>query len=254
MPYLDSVRLPRRSLLRSSLLLLGGLFVPASLLASGERRHRVVRGDNLTRIARTYGVTVADLRRANGLRSDTIRIGQVLIVPGPPATGRIFPALVPVVEATARINVDRPRWRWIVGHHSGVNTGSARVYDRYHRERRRMANGLAYHFVIGNGTGSRDGQIEIGRRWTEQLAGGHVRRDEVNEHGIGICLVGNFESDRPSPAQLASFEALVGWLQGDLLGRRPAFAVHREIDRNHTVCPGRNFPVREMHRKFPSRA
>src|SRR5690606_11961840 len=163
---------------------------------------------------------------------------------------RILPALAPVVEATARIRIERPRWRWIVGHHSGVNTGSARVYDRYHRERRRMENGLAYHFVIGNGTGSKDGEIEIGGRWTRQLAGGHVRRDEVNEHGIGICVVGNFESDRPSPAQLASFEALVGWLQRDLLAGRPAFAVHREIDRNHTVCPGRHFPVRDLHRKF----
>ena len=238
----------RRHLLRSSLLLLGGLWVPASLLAAGERRHRVVRGDTLSKLSVRYGVSVAELRRANDLRSDVIRIGQTLIIPGP--AGSVLPALAPIVTATRSIRLDASRWRWIVGHHSGVATGSARIYDRYHREQRRMENGLAYHFVIGNGTGSKDGEIEIGNRWTRQLAGGHVRRDEVNEHGIGICVVGNFETSRPSRAQLASFEALVKWLRQDLLGDRPVFAVHREIDRNHTVCPGRHFPVREMHRKF----
>jgi membrane-bound lytic murein transglycosylase D len=40
--------------------------------------HRVRRGDNLTEIARRYGVTVADLKRWNGLRSDRIQVGQQL--------------------------------------------------------------------------------------------------------------------------------------------------------------------------------
>lgn len=42
----------------------------------------VKRGDNLSRLARRFGVTVDALKAANGLKTDVIRIGQVLIIPG----------------------------------------------------------------------------------------------------------------------------------------------------------------------------
>ncbi len=40
--------------------------------------YKVRRGDNLTEIARKHGVTVDDIKRLNGLRSNTIRTGQRL--------------------------------------------------------------------------------------------------------------------------------------------------------------------------------
>ena len=43
--------------------------------------YRVRRGDTLSKIARQYGVSVADLKQRNGLRSNTIRVGQRLVVP-----------------------------------------------------------------------------------------------------------------------------------------------------------------------------
>jgi N-acetylmuramoyl-L-alanine amidase len=50
--------------------------------ASGaSRKHRIVPGDTLSEIARSYDVTLRDLRAANGLDSDLIRVGQVLVVP-----------------------------------------------------------------------------------------------------------------------------------------------------------------------------
>lgn len=45
--------------------------------------YRVRRGDNLTRIARAHGVTVQQLREWNNLRSNTIRIGQRLVIHRP---------------------------------------------------------------------------------------------------------------------------------------------------------------------------
>jgi N-acetylmuramoyl-L-alanine amidase len=39
------------------------------------------RGDTLSEIATTYNVPVDNLRVANNLRTDTIRIGQVLRIP-----------------------------------------------------------------------------------------------------------------------------------------------------------------------------
>jgi len=47
------------------------------------RTHTVAAGETLYSIARRYGVSVADLRQRNGLRSDTIRVGQVLRLPSP---------------------------------------------------------------------------------------------------------------------------------------------------------------------------
>jgi murein DD-endopeptidase MepM/ murein hydrolase activator NlpD len=44
--------------------------------------HRVVAGDTLSAIARTYGTTVAALREANGITGSTIRVGQLLTIPG----------------------------------------------------------------------------------------------------------------------------------------------------------------------------
>jgi len=42
----------------------------------------VQRGDNLTVIARRHGVTVDQIRRANGIRGDRIRAGATLRIPG----------------------------------------------------------------------------------------------------------------------------------------------------------------------------
>ncbi len=160
-----------------------------------------------------------------------------------------LPALVPVVNATRALTIAPSRWKIIVGHHSGIGTGNAVIYDRAHRLRG-MENGLAYHFVIGNGTKSGDGEIEIGGRWLKQLQGGHVHDEQVNQVGIGICCVGNFEETTPTPAQLQSFTALVEYLKRDVLKTPIRFAVHREIDPGRTVCPGRYFPVAALHARF----
>ncbi len=45
--------------------------------------YAVRAGDNLTVIARRFGTTVDDLRRANGLSSDLLRIGQPLTIAEP---------------------------------------------------------------------------------------------------------------------------------------------------------------------------
>jgi membrane-bound lytic murein transglycosylase D len=54
----------------------------ASTNTARSRQYRVQRGDNLTVIARRHGVTVDQIRRANGLRGDRIRAGATLRIPG----------------------------------------------------------------------------------------------------------------------------------------------------------------------------
>ncbi len=47
----------------------------------GSGTYKVTTGDNLYEIARKYGTTVEELKTINGLRGDTIYVGQELIVP-----------------------------------------------------------------------------------------------------------------------------------------------------------------------------
>ena len=54
----------------------------ANLDESAEVRHIVKRGDTLSELAIRYSVSTSEIRIANGLRSDGIRIGQILVIPG----------------------------------------------------------------------------------------------------------------------------------------------------------------------------
>jgi len=62
---------------------------PPPLPAGGVQRgeggtHKVAPGESLWKISQRYGVSVADLAEANNLKKDSaIRIGQVLMIPGP---------------------------------------------------------------------------------------------------------------------------------------------------------------------------
>lgn len=49
--------------------------------SSTSRTHKVKRGESLSRVAKQYGVSMAELRRHNNLKSDNILIGQVLRIP-----------------------------------------------------------------------------------------------------------------------------------------------------------------------------
>ena len=44
------------------------------------QNHIVVKGDTLYSLSRRYGLTVADLKKLNSLKSNTISVGQTLIV------------------------------------------------------------------------------------------------------------------------------------------------------------------------------
>ena len=55
--------------------------VPTPTPAPTRRTYVVQRGDTLNGIAQKFGTTVQAIKSANGLTSDTINIGQVLIIP-----------------------------------------------------------------------------------------------------------------------------------------------------------------------------
>lgn len=82
--------------------------------------HQVAEGETLFRIAKRHGVEVAEIQRANGLASDMIRPGQLLVVPGGQGEDAglslggtyIWPVLAPVSSNFG------PRWG---RNHNGID-------------------------------------------------------------------------------------------------------------------------------------
>ena len=136
-------------------------------------------------------------------------------------------------------------WQFIVLHHSAEPNGGYASIDRFHREVRGWDE-CGYHFVIGNGTESGDGEIEVGSRWTKQKHGAHTKppgHDEYNELGIGICLIGNCNSSPPTAKQVEAARRLVAFLQGRFGVPASGIITHGDVEDAHTDCPGRYFPL-----------
>jgi len=244
----------------ASWLLVWGVVSSAAALAS-DGSYIVKRGDTIYSIARHYDIPPAEIAERNGLsRNSYVYTGQRLIVPG----GSTAQAPVSPAHAAAHVSLPysikraialapvRPgRWQYIVVHHSGVDTGTVKAMDHYHRDVRHMENGLAYDFVIGNGSGMEDGEIAVGRRWTLQLDGGHLASEAQNKIALGICLVGNFDEHPPTRKEMESLRALVVALMArcDLTPR--AVRTHQQINIVHTRCPGARFPTKTFLDSLP---
>lgn len=170
-----------------------------------------------------------------------------------------LPSVAPVAAAAsflpdkgdfpADVPADQPQWAWlgyrpwkyIVIHHSASPSGNAKVFDRAHRAR--GYDELGYHFVITNGNGGADGNVEVGGRWRIQKWGSHTGRtpgNEYNNYGIGICLVGNFDSQMPSDSQLDALADLAGFLMKRFDIPSESIIGHRDAPGQSTACPGGN--------------
>lgn len=141
----------------------------------------------------------------------------------------------------------KSQWKYIIIHHSATKRGNAKLFGKYHKGRG-MKNGLAYHFVIDNGTcGKRDGQLEIGNRWEKQLPGGGCQQDWYNQVGIHICLVGDFTRKPPSRKQIRTLINLVDELRKRYNIPYKNIIGHKQVPGAKTKCPGRKFPWRDFY-------
>lgn len=202
--------------------------------------HIITPGDTLWSIGKQYGVSVDSLMSANNIKdAGRIKKGSRLMIPK-------F-RMASQEKKKGKQPLSTPgNWKYIVIHHSATPEGSAEIFDRQHRQRG-FWNGLGYHFVICNGTsGRRDGEIQVGDRWVKQINGAHCNIGNMNEVGIGICLVGDFENgQRVTPRQMDSLVSLVRSLQKSY--NISADHVVRHCDIKHTTeCPGHRFPWREL--------
>ena len=77
--------------------------------AGAGGRYQVVAGDSLAKIARDHNVSVDDLKRANGLSTASIRIGQTLAIPAPGQSDTIKTASVPTTSKVKETAADKPK-------------------------------------------------------------------------------------------------------------------------------------------------
>ena len=181
-------------------------------------------------------------RPATPAPQTAVAAAKPAIRPAPlPRSANVPAAWVPLARA------ERRQWTYIVIHHSATPTGGAAQFDKAHKAK--GWDGLGYHFVIGNGSDTADGQVEVGFRWPVQQHGAHAKTpdQQYNDHGIGICLVGNFDETRPSAKQLVALETLVAYL-ADMYQIRQTSIVGHKMTGKSTDCPGNNMDVLRVRR------
>lgn len=142
-------------------------------------------------------------------------------------------------------------FKYIVLHQSNGEAGSLATIDRTHRDVLGWES-CGFHFIVGNGHGSPDGRIEAAERWKLQKQGAHVTGKsalDFNLQGIGICMVGDFDKDRPTPRQVEATKSLIAYLMRTY--NIPPYRVltHGEVndDTGHgRKCPGPLFQVDQV--------
>jgi N-acetylmuramoyl-L-alanine amidase len=146
-------------------------------------------------------------------------------------------------NAATRPHVARGGLRAVVVHHTGracpVGTDASlaeevalcRAVHAAHQ--RRGFIDIGYHYLV-----MPSGRAFEGRP-TEAL-GAHVRG--FNRGTIGLCLAGDFDVEQPTPAALATLEALVGGLAGGV----PVLG--------HSALAPKRCPGRALERHLPSGA
>lgn len=140
-----------------------------------------------------------------------------------------------------RAPLDSKRWQYIVIHHSGQHFGNDASITEQHTKMGLKGNG--HHFIIGNGAGMDDGQLNVAYRWNDQLPGAHAagpKAAQFNNQAISICLVGNGDRSAPTKAQMAQLSALVSTLCRKFNIPRERVLLHSDIA--PVSDPGRRFP------------
>ncbi|MBF0252912.1 MAG: N-acetylmuramoyl-L-alanine amidase [Candidatus Omnitrophica bacterium] len=200
--------------------------------------HTVAPGETIWRISKMYDVSIDELVRINKIKDVTdVDIGTKLKVPSAVKRKDVI-TLYP-----------SNKWKYIIIHHSATDLGSSEMFNVGHLKK--GWEGVGYHFVIDNGTcGKECGQIETTPRWLEQRNGAHCKADNMNERGIGICLVGNYSEDAVPEKQLQSLAYLVNQLKKYYKIPNSNILGHGQVKDAQTECPGTKFPWRNLKTKI----
>jgi hypothetical protein len=129
--------------------------------------------------------------------------------------------------------------RFITIHHAGVDWKPGRDPAQFVKtmqawgQREKHWPDLAYHFLIAP-----DGRI-FEARSMEYEPESNTKYD-LQGH-IGVELMGNFETQRPSKQQIESCVKLVAWLCQEKKIDPSQIAGHKDRAKGQTSCPGKDF-------------
>jgi hypothetical protein len=128
------------------------------------------------------------------------------------------------------------QWKYIYIHHSLTAKGNAATLGQ-------KPGGFGDHFLIGNGQGAEEGEIQISPRWNEQKdALPPAGANQIDPACISICVVGDFDTTLPTATQMRVLTKLVTTLQARF--RVPADHILLAGDVHDSAAgSGRYFPL-----------
>ncbi|QDU70663.1 peptidoglycan recognition protein family protein [Mucisphaera calidilacus] len=147
---------------------------------------------------------------------------SLLLVLEPSPVAPVQPVAMKLQSDRAGDSLDEPlldvaepaAWQAIIIHDSSrLRGGAASLNEAHERDGR---GGLGYHFVVGNGTETGDGEIEAGFRWRLQAQGRFLAGEEASRWhrvAIGIVVVGDADERAMTPVQRESLLRLVSSIQ-----------------------------------------
>jgi len=212
-----------------------------------EQRLRSAR-DGFLEVATHPKASAYQIQRA---QEGLVDVGELLAMPAPSIPPPVRESNFQILERSAwqasapklsRLTPNRRPWTRITVHHSALpslqlRSQSAAADEVRHIQTVHMRDqswgDIGYHFLIDPA-----GRIYKGRDLKYQGAHAGGNNGANNVGNIGICLLGDFDQERPDPRALASLDQLIGALRSRHgIG---AANVKGHQDFKATQCPGRN--------------
>ncbi|HEX3357280.1 MAG TPA: N-acetylmuramoyl-L-alanine amidase [Tepidisphaeraceae bacterium] len=164
----------------------------------------------------------------------------------PDATNSLFavdaPNSMDAIFQTQSDAAKPPQWKYIYIHQSksaGSNANSIMQPDGEFND----------HFLIGNGDGLNDGEVEMGQHWEgQQSADAPAPNTQIDPDCISICMIGDLDHNRPTPTQMRRLSQLVSALQAHY--RIPLSNVALADQPQSSAGVGRFFPVAAFHEQL----
>lgn len=124
----------------------------------------------------------------------------------------------------------RNQIKYIAIHHSASISGSAEAFANYHVNSLGWPT-IGYHYVI-----DKQGIIY----WCNDLETISYHVGNSNSAAVGICMIGDFTKEKPTPAQYQAALMLTKMLMDELNISSRNVLGHREFPNNSTSCPAIN--------------
>ena len=211
---------------------------------TGAMRERVLSAHvGFQRVLASGGATDGQVERADSGKLSAERLLTGVSASTAPATTVITRgqwgagATIP-----SRLNQNGSRYEYITLHHSAMpnppylsgnladSATAVRQIQRAHMVGPEQMGDIGYHFLIDP-----FGRVFQGREITYQ--GAHAGGTN-NRRNVGICMIGNFEFERPTSAALGSLNSLVTQLRTSY-----GIAPHKVVGHSrwkNTACPGKH--------------